>query len=373
MAASPASVLGAAAKVGRGERGRVTLHTGLPAAPEVWVEENEWGLIVELEPKPWEVVVELQAPRAAPYSPAWILVLGLRRGGWEARAYVAVLPLGRGSGRVTVREALRDDRSYAVGAPSAVKAGAYYYLAYRWRNGDEARGQWLELARSRDGLRGWEVVANFDKSKYGYLSFEQPCIVKGSSDFLYCADTGRGWGIYLVKAGEPEDIELPGEPVIINAKDPAALYEEGRYVVAYSDLNNPGHDLTIVETKDFGEFGVLAKSLVRSQLAAQGNTWAVTHIHAGALVKAGSYYLLFYDALPREPRCFGSGWMGMALSRDLRRWIDLTPKSPLWRGGGIDLTFRYVDVVVEEGNYLLYAEEETTKAGRKDLVAYYAI
>jgi len=31
-----------------------------------------------------------------------------------------------------------------------------------------------------------------------------------------------------------------------------------------------------------------------------------------------------------------------------------------------------VDVVVEEGRYLLYAEEETTGAGRKDLVVYYA-
>jgi len=62
----------------------------------------------------------------------------------------------------------------------------------------------------------------------------------------------------------------------------------------------------------------------------------------------------------------------MALSRDLRRWVDLTPRSPLWRGAGIDLTFRYVDVVVEEGRYLLYAEEETTGAGRKDLVVYYA-
>lgn len=260
-------------------------------------------------------------------------MLGLRRRNWRARAYVAVLPLGERSGRVAAREALMNDGSYAVGVPSAVKAGAYYYLAYRWRNGDEARGQWLELARSRDGLREWEVLARFDKSDYGYLSFEQPCIVKGSGDFLYCADTGQGWGVYLVEAGELEEVELPGKPVIMNAKDPAALWEGGRYVIAYSDLGNPGHDLTIVEAEDFKEFRVLARSLIRSQLAAQGNTWAVTHIHAGALVKAGNYYLLLYDALPREPACFGSGWMGMALSRDLRRWVDLTPRSPPLEGG----------------------------------------
>jgi len=105
-----------------------------------------------------------------------------------------------------------NDGSYAVGAPSAVKAGAYYYLAYRWRNGDEARGQWLELARSRDGLREWEVLARFDKSDYGYLSFEQPCIVKGSGDFLYCADTGQGWGVYPVEVGSWRRSSSPASP-----------------------------------------------------------------------------------------------------------------------------------------------------------------
>lgn len=143
-------------------------------------------------------------------------------------------------------------------------------------------------------------------------------------------------------------------------------------MVAYSDLKNPGHDFTIAETEGFDKFRVVVRSLICSQLRARGNAWAGTHIHAGCLARAGGCYALFYDALPEKPVYFGSGWLGIVLSRDLRRWVDLTPRAPLWKGGGIDLTFRYVDVVAEEDRYLPYAEEETTRAGRKDLVAYYS-
>jgi len=81
--------------------------------------------------------------------------------------------------------------------------------------------------------------------------------------------------------------------------------------------------------------------------------------------------VLFYDALPKLPSCFGSGWLGIAVSKDLERWVDLTTEAPLWQGNGVDKTFRYVDLYTDSEKYIFYAEVETTAAGRKDIVAFY--
>jgi len=368
-----AHIIGGSVKVGRGRGGRVTLENGLRGIVNARVVENEADLKASLKIFPGRVVLDVRVPPDTLYRPIWLLTLSLEGRRGRARAYVAILPVDEESKRKVVREALRDDKSYSVGALSVAKMRGAYYMAYRWRNGDEARGQWLEIARSEDGLEYEEIVKRFNKEDYGYQSFEQPCFIKNSPDttLLYCADSGSKWDIYLVQAKCIEDLDLPGRRVIEHGKDPAALYDNGRYIVVYSNTRNPGHDLTVLETEDFENFRVLSESVVYSQLTAQGNSWARTHIHAGAIMKSGDYYVLLYDALPKKPSCFGSGWLGMAVSRDLETWIDLTPKAPIWRGNGVDYTFRYVDIVAESNKYVLYAEEEATEAGRKDIVAYY--
>ena len=349
---------------GRAGRGFIIV----PSVVNTWVEERPSGLAIEAEAEREGVSVAVRVEAGAPYQPAWIAVVGLEGRDWSGSAYVCVLPKFERVG--VVRRARGDDKSYAVGAASAEKVGGGYYLGYRWRNGDRLRGKLLEISRSGNGVDGWEVVAEFDKHDYGYLSFEKPCFVKGAEYFMYCADVGGTWRIFLVEAGRPEDLELPGRPVVDGGKDPAAIWDGDRCVLAYSDLRNRGHDLTVVETGDFEEVRVLAASIFYSQLIPQGNAWARTHMHAGAILKAGGYYLLLYDALPREPQSFGSGWLGVAVSRNLREWVDLTLEEPLMRGGGVDQTFRYVDAVVEGDCYLLYAEEEA-ETGRKDLVVYH--
>ena len=377
-------LIGRAIKLRRGSSGRVAF-TLVPGEREDEIEvsvfENPNDLNVLINPERItlsgscaEVIVDIEVPTKTSYKPVWILGLEFKGSRKTSRGFVAVFPVNEKSHKKTIREAIQDDKTFAVGAPGFIKAGKYY-LSYRWRNGNEERGRRLEIAESSDGLE-YVTLKYFDKKDYSYASFEQACFVKGSPSnvvFLYSADVGRTWNIYVVEGKHVDDITLPGRLAIADGKDPASLYDQSSdsYIVAYSNCKNPGHDLAVISTKDFEKFEIESASIFYTQLIGQGNSWARTHIHVGSLFKVDGYYVLFYDALPSRPSSFGSGWLGVAISRDLKKWIDLTPDKPLWQGKGIDKTFRYVDVYFDRDSYILYAEEEVTARGRKDLVAYY--
>jgi len=366
--------IGRALRLGRSRAGRVVLNAGLGRVTHAQVKENASKLVLSVhpnEPAEGKVMVEVKVPEKVQYQPLLICTLEIEGMRGEAEAIIGVLPVDDESLKITVKRALQDDKSYSVGALSFLKHGDYY-LAYRWRNGNRDRGRWLEISRSHDGLNYDEAVARFNKDDYDYLSFEQPSFAKNSPEtiFLYSADVKGKWNIFLVTAENIEKLQLPGRQVIEWGKDPAVLYDN-RYIIIYSNLRNSGHDLTVLETEDFERFEVKVDSLFYGQLHRQGNEWARTHIHAGSLYKSGEYYVLFYDALPRLPSCFGSGWVGIAVSKDLEHWVDLTPEAPLWQGNGVDKTFRYVDLYTDGQKYIFYAEVETTAAGRKDIVAFY--
>ncbi|HDH06791.1 MAG TPA: hypothetical protein ENF87_00300, partial [Thermoproteales archaeon] len=264
-------------------------------------------------------------------KPLWIIELEFTMKDWSRKGVLGILPVDENVKRVIVRQAEQDDKNYSVGALSIAKGLNGFYLSYRWRSGNSLRGYLLEISKSKNGLE-FEKVKNFNKKDYGYDSFEQSALYIGDKTvFLYSADTKRRWRIYSVYAKTPEEIELPGEPIIDQAKDPAVYYSsEIGYIVAYSNTRNPGHDLTVSVGKELDKLEVKADSIFYKQLHSQGNVWAKTHIHAGAIVKSDDYYVLFYDALPKKPSCFGSGWLGVAVSKDLKNWLDLTPNKPLW-------------------------------------------
>ena len=352
----------------------IVLDTGLGRVSNVEVVGKSACLSMDVypnEPSEGKVKIEVKVSGSACYQPLLISILKLESENTVREAVVGVLPVDEESPRIPVKQAIQDNKNYSVGALSFLKQ-KHYYLAYRWRNGNKDRGRWLEISRSHDGLNYDEVVVQFKKEDYGYLSFEQPGFAKNAPEtvFLYSADVERKWNIFLVTAGNVEELQLPGRQVIEWGKDPAVLYDN-RYIVVYSNTRNPGHDLTVLETEDFERFEVKVDSLFYGQLHGQGNEWARTHIHAGALHKSGEYYVLFYDALPKLPSCFGSGWLGIAVSKDLEHWVDLTAEAPLWQGNGVDKTFRYVDLYTDGEKYIFYAEVETTAAGRKDIVAFY--
>lgn len=322
-----------------------------------------------------ELYVNVEIPEKTVFKPLWIAVISVQDNEKSENAYLGILPVSEKSSRKVIKEAVEDDKSYSVGALGFTRKD-FFYLSYRWRNGNKARGEKLEIAKSSDGLN-YETVKTFNKNDYGYLSFEQSDLTttpEGGFVFLYSADIERLWKIFKVEANEVSDIELPGEPLVDKAKDPSILYDAAseRYIIVYSDCSKPGHDLAVVSTKDFKQLEVLAESIAYTQFTKQGNEWSRTHIHAGSLLFDGKYYVLFYDALPKQPSCFGSGWLGVAISKDLKKWIDLTPDKPLWKGNGVDYTFRYVAVYCDEKQYFLYAEEETSPRGKKDTVVYYS-
>ncbi len=350
---------------------------------EVSVIEKVGNIEVSVEPshvtvskgEEKSIKVNIEVSKDAAFEPLWLAKLKFEGKKKSEEGYIGILPVNESSMRSIIREAKVDDRSYAVGAPSVLIFKNMFYLAYRWRNGNEKRGDVLEIARSTDGVK-FETLSSFCKERFNYKSFEQAAFVKGLTDkvvFLYCADVDRKWNIFRVEVSDVESIDLPGEVFIENGKDPTAYYDNSlnAYIIVYSNANNPHHDLTVLVTRNFESVEVKANSIIYTQFVDQGNNWARYHIHAGCILKAGKYYVLYYDALSQPPKAFGSGWLGIAISRDLRNWIDLTPEKPLWQGVGIDKTFRYVDLTYDSNNYFFYAEEEVTEKGRKDLVVYY--
>ena len=373
---------GKALKLRRGENTtlKIGLVTKFDGEIKVSIAEND-GLNIEFDKDiikaKKNAVLNLEAkvevPKSLPFKPLWITRIKFEANDKTEYFYIGVLPVSEKSRKEVIIEAKEDDKNFSVGALSTIHYGSTIYLSYRWRNGVK-RGEILEIAESKDGI-SFSPVINFSKNNYGYQSFEQSSFAKNYENkviFLYSADVGGRWDIFVTEANSVKELELPGRAFIRRGKDPAVLYDRdtNNFIIAYSNGNNVGHDLTIVATNDFASFEVKSNSIVYTQFIKQGNTWARTHIHAGCLIKRDRYYVLFYDALPYAPKSFGSGWLGVAISTDLVNWIDLTPEAPLWRGNGIDNTFRYVDIHCTRERYILYAEEEVSKKGKKDIVAY---
>jgi len=346
---------------------------------KVRVDEVVGDVKISVEPKEFKlnksevnVKVSVIVPKEVKFRPIWLAKLSFEGSERSESAYLGVLPLDETCNRVVIRRAKSSSPDYAVGAVGSAKS-SNYYISYRWRNGNALRGEVLEIARSKEGL-SYQTIKSFNKREYDYKSFEASTLTTHDNNFvfLYCADVGGYWRIFKAESERVEELSLPGEPIIDKGKDPTMFYDEtlGTTIIAYSDGRNKGHDLTILRTRDFKSFKAEVVSLLYSKLIDQGNCWARTHIHAGKVTKVNGYYVLFYDALPKRPKAFGSGWLGVTISKDLLNWVDLTPDKPLWKGSGFDETFRYVDLYCDGEKYILYAEEEFD-SGEKNLVAYY--
>ena len=375
---------GVAVKARKGEevRGQLNIVSDIESQKiEVFMKHTPKGILVDLEKNIVKldkkgrgtINFKIKIDNPESFEPLWIVVLGLS-GEEEGEAYIGILPVNEQSETYTIRRAQKPSSAYAVGAPGFMEYYNQYVLSYRWRNGNERRGERLEISRSYDGLT-YEEALSFTKDSYGYLSFEESDFAYGFEKelvFVYSADVKRTWKIFLTRGRNIEDLELPGMEIVNYAKDPAVLYdrENNLFILVYSNCRMKGHDLSVAVTEDFSDLRIITNSIVYNQFIDQGNSWARYHIHAGCIRKSGGFYALFYDALPAYPSCFGSGWLGIAISKDLKKWIDLTSSEPIWRGEGIDRTFRYVSVHASSHEYFLYAEVEE-KSGNKNLLVFH--
>jgi len=373
---------GLSLKLKRGEKGTKTfkvLSNKSLDIVRVSVDKVIGQVKVSIEPQEFKlkdehvnVNVSVYVPEKVEFKPLWLVKLKFESSRKVEFAYLGILPVNEACDKVVIRYARSKSLEYAVGAIGFTRVKDYY-ISYRWRNGNAMRGEILEIAKSKDGLN-YQTIKTFKKQDYNYKSFEASTLIhfNNTTTLLYCADVGGYWRIFKTTSEDPEKLSIPGKPIVDKGKDPTAVHEErtNTTVIVYSDGRNRGHDLTILRTKDLKSFETIVSSLIYSQFTEQGNQWARTHIHAGKIATLDGYFVLFYDALPRNPKSFGSGWLGVAISEDLKNWVDLTSDNPLWKGRGIDKTFRYVDLYYDEKRYIFYAEEEFD-SGEKNLVAYY--
>ncbi|MCK2212225.1 hypothetical protein MF672_000190 [Actinomadura sp. ATCC 31491] len=127
------------------------------------------------------------------------------------RARVAIGPPAPGEG-------------HWAGAPSAVAADGFVYLAYRLRRPiGQGRGYAVAIARSVDGER-FETIATVSREAMDAESLERPSLVRLPGGrwrlYLSCATPGtKHWRVEVLEAADPAAFDprtratvLPGDP-----------------------------------------------------------------------------------------------------------------------------------------------------------------
>lgn len=140
---------------------------------------------------------------------------------------VAIAPPGTGPG-------------YWAGAPTAVAADGFVYLAYRLRRPiGEGRGYAIEVARSADGI-SFEPLITITKDQMNTESLERPTLVRTPSGkwrlYLSCATYGtKHWRVELLEADDPAEFDpasavvvLPGD-LKTGVKDPVIAHHGGSW------------------------------------------------------------------------------------------------------------------------------------------------
>ncbi|WP_201787177.1 hypothetical protein [Actinoplanes sp. TFC3] len=138
---------------------------------------------------------------------------------------------------VVVVEPPGDEPGAWAGAPSAIVADGYIYLAYRLRLPiGEGRGISNVVARSTDG-ESFEIVAQVDKDQFGAESLERPALVRTPQGrwrlYVSVATPGtKHWRVDLIEAETPEGLATaPARTVLagdetIGVKDPVLHHDE---------------------------------------------------------------------------------------------------------------------------------------------------
>jgi hypothetical protein len=139
---------------------------------------------------------------------------------------ITTLPLPRWDDSTVVVEPPSGEPGAWSGAPSAVAADGFVYLAYRLRLPiGEGRGISNVVARSADGLN-FTPVAEVTKDRFGAESLERPAIVRTPAGkwrlYVSAATPGtKHWRVDLLEADTPEGL-AGAEPRTVLAGDEAA-------------------------------------------------------------------------------------------------------------------------------------------------------
>lgn len=129
---------------------------------------------------------------------------------------------------------------YWAGAPSAVLASDWIYLAYRLRRPvGEGRGYAVTVARSADGVR-FETLLTIRRESLEAESLERPCLVHTPAGrwrlYLSCATPGtKHWRVELLEASDPSRFDVRERLVVLpgdaktGVKDPVIRHRDGSW------------------------------------------------------------------------------------------------------------------------------------------------
>jgi hypothetical protein len=243
-----------------------------------------------------------------------------------------------------------------VGAPSAVRDGDGFVVAYRTRTAGQ-RGGATVVARSSDGER-LVTVAVLEKARFGAESLERPAIVRteaGRWRLYVCAATpgSRHWRIDALEAGDPAGLAgaeprtvFPGDERT-GVKDPVIRRANGRWHawICCHPLDEPGEEDRMTTAYATSRDG-LAWTWHGTALAPRPGTWDARGARLTAVLPDGR---ATYDGRATKEENFFER-TGIAVP-------DGRPGGFAARGADAVADVRYLEIVpLDEGGHRLYYE-----------------
>ena len=276
----------------------------------------------------------------------------------------------------TVLEPVSEGEGFWTGAPCVHEHGGETYLAVRERVPDD-RGRAVTIYR-RTGETSYESVTQITASDLGVVSVERPALVTdpdtGRLKLYLPVDHGANqWTIRkLADADDPTGFDPTTAHDVLRprgagsdratVKDPYIVTVGGRYYMFYSG-NDARSEQAHLATSVDGETWERSASnpIVERQY------WHDHHTRVSCVVPApdAPVWLVFYDGsgLTDEGRTWNLR-TGLAVSPDLREFVDTSPDGPLYQAPTTDVrvgvetfaTCRYLDVLSTDDGWEVFAE-----------------
>jgi hypothetical protein len=198
---------------------------------------------------------------------------------------------------------------YWAGAPWAVFADGWFYLAYRLRDGTGQRGHLVVVARSKDGLE-FETLATLPKEAFGAASLERPALAKAPDGtwhlYVSCATPGNfHWWVDLLVAPDPESFNpdqrrtvLPGDSTTA-VKDPVVAVDDGQWRLwaCIHPLDDPRATDRMYSRYAESADGV-HWDFLGDALAGPPDSWDSRGRRVACVIRSGPGWMAFYDGRP---------------------------------------------------------------------------
>ncbi len=276
-----------------------------------------------------------------------------------------------------------EGKGWWVGAPSAYRDGAAFYLAFRTRRPQPERGGLFQIARGEDGEQ-FEIIASIRKEDLGTSSIERGALLQSADGrwrlYLSYVDPGDGrWRIDLLEAASPDAFDPADRIPILGAagivaegvKDPWICRVGDTWHMIASYAPTPAGDVSqeaMHGTRDIYNTGA-SKSLTGLATSEDGIAWtwhgAILEPSAAGwdryasrintVYRRNGVFVGLYDGAGDvsenyEERC------GLAVSSDLRTWTRLSVDRPAAGPNGGRGSVRYAEAVQAAGWVRFYYE-----------------